>query len=45
MVQTPNGDLLGCTIDTNKQELFKKESDYLFNYTFEITVATNENRF
>jgi hypothetical protein len=45
MVQTPDGDLLGCTIDTNKQELFKKESDYLFNYTFEITVATNENRF
>jgi hypothetical protein len=45
MVQTPEGNMLGVTMNTNKQEWFKKQSDYLWQYQFEVTLARNENRF
>jgi len=44
MVQEPDGLLVACTINTNKQEFFKKQTDYLFQYQFEITLSSNEYR-
>lgn len=43
-VQTPNNDLLACVVNTTNQEFKKRDTDYLFNYQFEVRLANNNYR-
>jgi hypothetical protein len=43
-VQLPNGTLLGAQIKNKDIQLRKKQSDYLWNYSFELNVSNNEVR-
>lgn len=44
-VQMPDGTLLGAQITNKDIQLRKKQSDYLWNYSFEFRVSNNEVRF
>lgn len=43
-VQLPDGTLLGAQIKNKDIQLRKKQSDYLWNYSFDINVSNNEVR-
>jgi hypothetical protein len=43
-VQTPDNDLLACVVNTNSQEFKKRDTDYLFNYQFEVRLSNNNYR-
>ena len=43
-VQLPDGTLLGAQITNKDIQLRKKQSDYLWNYSFDINVSNNEVR-
>ena len=44
-VQLPDGTLLGANITNKDIQLKQKQSDYIWNYKFEIVTSTNENRY
>jgi hypothetical protein len=44
-VQTPSNQLIGCTLDEKKLEIYKQINEDLFNYSFNVILASNEFRF
>lgn len=44
-VQDPDGNMLACVITDPEKTFPKEETDYLWNYVFNIKLARNENRF
>ena len=44
-VQKPDGSLIGATITNKELEFKKSQSDYLWQYQFEINLSYNEIRF
>jgi hypothetical protein len=44
-LQTPSNQLIGCTLDEKKLEIYKQINEDLFNYSFNVILASNEFRF
>jgi hypothetical protein len=44
-LQLPDGTLIGANIINKDMQFKKKQSDYLWNYRFEVSASINENRF
>lgn len=45
MVQTPDNELIGCTIEENNIAFKETSNEQLINYTFNVRISYNENRF